>query len=394
LKFSDCALLALASLREKRGRTLGAVLGVIIAVVALSLALGIGESFQRAFREQIEKTLAATSVYVISSVGLTDADLAYYKSIYGVKDAFGITFRNVKLVDPSGVKTAILVAIEPKWLPEFIGVRSLEDFIEEGSCDINGLGVIVSSELWKDPQTGRKLRDVGETLSVQILEGKVSQVTLFIVGLAKGAGGIRGPSLNPENSIYIEPEAFFIYIAKKRVYNMIVIIVKDSKYIKTVEREVRAISPPYARVFSPAVMISQVSIFVTALQTILGVISSVGVGVTALWVFDSMTISVIQRTKEIGILKAIGFRSRDILLLFLTEATFISIIGSISGVVIAMLLSSLIRIPVFGYALKAIITPTTILISIILPILANLLASLIPARRAASLDPVRALRYE
>jgi len=92
--------------------------------------------------------------------------------------------------------------------------------------------------------------------------------------------------------------------------------------------------------------------------------------------------------------KAIGFKSKDILLLFLTEAIFISIIGSISGVVIATLLSSLVRIPVFGYTLKAAITPTIVLISITLPVLANLVASLLPARRAANLNPVRALRYE
>ncbi|RLE64708.1 MAG: hypothetical protein DRJ38_05055 [Thermoprotei archaeon] len=394
MKFSDYTFLALASLKERRGRTLGAVLGVIIAVVALSLALGVGESFQIAFREQMEKTLAANSIYIFSSIGLTEADLAYYRNIYEVEDAFGITFETIKLVDPSGVKTVTLVAIEPKWLPEFLGVTSLEDLIEEGSYEMSGLGVIVGSDVWKDPQTGQKLRNVGETLTVQVSVGKAKQITFYIIGLAKETGGIRGPGMNPDNSIYVEPEAFFTYIAKRRVYNLVVVVAKDSRYVSNVEKEVRALSPPHARVFSPAAMINQVSIFVTALQTILGVVSSVGIGVTALWVFDSMTISVIQRTREIGILKAIGFKSRDILLLFLMEAAVISIIGSISGVAIAMFLSSLVRIPVFGYTLKATITPSITLLSIALPILANLVASLLPARRAASLDPVRALRYE
>ena len=394
MKFSDYTFLAFASLKERRGRTLGAVLGVIIAVVALSLALGVGESFQIAFKEQMEKTLAANSVYIFSSIGLTEADLAYYRNIYEVEDVFGIAFETIKLIDPSGVKTVTLVAIEPRWLPEFLGVTSLEDLIEEGSYDMSGLGVIVGSDVWKDPQTGQKLRNVGETLTVQVSGGKAKQITFFIICLAKETGGIRGPGMNPDNAVYMEPEAFFTYIAKRRVYNLVVVVAKDSKYVSNVEKEVRAFSPPHARVFSPAAMIKQVSIFVTALQTILGVVSSVGIGVTALWVFDSMTISVIQRTREIGILKAIGFKSRDILLLFLMEAAVISVIGSISGVAIAMLLSSLVRIPVFGYTLRATITPSITLLSIALPILANLVASLLPARRAASLDPVRALRYE
>ncbi len=394
LKLSDYSFLALASLKERRGRTLGAILGVMIAVIALSLALGVGESFRIAFKEQMEKTLAANSVYVFSTVGITDADLAYYRSIYGVKEVFGIAVRTAKLIDPSGVKTVTLIAIEPEWLPDFLGVTSLEDLIEEGSYDLNGLGVIVGSDVWKDPQTGQKLRDVGETVSIQVMGGKNKQVTLFIIGLAKETGGFRGPHTNPDNAIYIEPDAFFTFIAKRRVYNLAMIVAEDFELVGAIEEEVRALSPPHARVFSPATMINQVGIFVTSLQTILAIISSVGIGVTALWVFDSMTISVVQRTREIGILKAIGFKSRDILLLFLTEAVVISVIGSISGVVAALLLSSLIKIPVFGYSLKATITPSIISTSIALPILANLAASLIPARRAAKLDPVRALRYE
>jgi len=394
MKIADYSFLAFASLKERKGRTLGAILGVMIAVVALALALGIGESFQIAFREQIERSLAANSIYVYSVSGITEADLAYYRNIYGVKDAFGIAIRNVRIADPSGIKTVALIAIEPEWIPEFLGLTNIEDLIEEGTSNLNGLGVIVGSDIWRDSQTGQKIRDVGESFPVEILGKENKQITLFIIGLAKSTGGFRGPTLNPDNAIYIDPEAYFTFIAKRRVYNLVIVIVENAEMLETIESEIRAFSPPHARVFSPAAMVSQVSAFITALQTILAVISSVGIGVTALWVFDSMTISVVQRTKEIGILKAIGFKSIDILLLFLMEAIFISVIGSTLGMVLAFMASTFIKIPVFGYSLKVSLTPTIVVLSIILPILANIIASIFPARRAAQLDPVRALRYE
>ena len=394
MRFSDYSFLAFASLKERKGRTLGAILGVMIAVVALALALGIGESFQIAFREQIEKTLAANSIYVYSPTGITEADLAYYKNIYGVRDAFGIASKNVKIADPSGVKIVTLIAIEPKWIPEFLGLTDIEDLIEEGSSNLNGLGVIVGSDIWRDPQTGQKIRDVGEAFPIQILGSEEKQANIFIIGLAKPTGGFRGPTLNPDNAIYMDPEAYFTFIAKRRVYNLVIVIIEDVEMLESIEGEIRAFSPPHARVFSPAAMVGQVSAFVTALQTILAVVSSVGIGVTALWVFDSMTISVVQRTKEIGILKAIGFKSSDILVLFLMEAIFISVIGSTLGIILASLASLLVKIPVFGYSLKVALTPTIIFLSIILPILANIIASIFPARRAANLNPVRALRYE
>ncbi|HDH07027.1 MAG TPA: hypothetical protein ENF87_01530, partial [Thermoproteales archaeon] len=90
MKLEDYFYLAWTSLSERRGRSIGAVLGVIIAVLALSLALGIGQSFQRVFEEEIGKTLAANSIFLISNTGFTDADIAYLRNIPGVRTVFGV----------------------------------------------------------------------------------------------------------------------------------------------------------------------------------------------------------------------------------------------------------------------------------------------------------------
>jgi len=395
VKLYDYASLSFASLKERKGRTIGAILGVMIAVIALSLALGIGQAFQNIFEERLERTFLANSIFVTGGKGFTDADLAYFGNIYGVRDVFGVAVRNVRIAQQKGEVTATLIAIDPRWIPQFIGVNSLQDFIEEGTSDIKGLGVIVGNDLWKDPDTGTKIRDVGEIVTVSVAGRRAREITFYIVGLGASTGGFRGMGANPDNSIFMDPDAFFTYITKRRVYNLAVVVVNNTEDVKYIIDEIRAVAPQGSRIFSPVAMIQQVSIFVTSLQTILALISSVGIGVTALWVFDSMTISVVQRTKEIGILKAIGYRSRDILLLFLLEAIFISLIGSIAGLTVSMIVSNFVGIPIFGsMVLKADLTPTIVFLAVILPILTNVFAAFFPSRRAANLNPVEALRYE
>lgn len=395
MKLYDYASLSFASLKERKGRTIGAILGVMIAVIALSLALGIGQAFQNIFEERLERTFLANSILVTGGKGFTDADLAYFGNIYGVRDVFGVAVRNVRIAQQKGEVTATLIAIDPRWIPQFIGVNSLQDFIEEGTSDIKGLGVIVGNDLWKDPDTGTKIRDVGEIVTVSVAGRRAREITFYIVGLGASTGGFRGMGANPDNSIFMDPDAFFTYITKRRVYNLAVVVVNNTEDVKYIIDEIRAVAPQGSRIFSPVAMIQQVSIFVTSLQTILALISSVGIGVTALWVFDSMTISVVQRTKEIGILKAIGYRSRDILLLFLLEAIFISLIGSIAGLTVSMIVSNFVGIPIFGsMVLKADLTPTIVFLAVILPILTNVFAAFFPSRRAANLNPVEALRYE
>ncbi len=392
MRGTDYLYLAATSLLEKRGRAIGAVLGVTVAVVALSMALGIGESFQQAFVEQLRRTIAANSIIVFGgAAGLTDVDIAYYRSIPGVRGAYGISITQGTVYTESGEQVVQLVAVDPAVLPEYLGVSDMSKALEEGEPEPRGLGALVSYNLWRDPSTGRKTLDVGSTLTVRI-RGK--SVQLFAIGLLKQTGSSMIGHDFSTPTVFVDPEAYYTYVSSTRSYTAAIILVEDLSHLDRVTEEVKALSPYGSRVISAAAMVSQFVSMVGALQLFIALISAVGIGVTALWIFDSTAISVVQRTREIGILKAIGFTGSDVLTLFVLESAVLSLIGIAAGSLLSFILSLYARISAFGFELRPLLTPHVLLVSTLLPLFANALAAYIPARRAAALHPVEALRYE
>jgi len=104
-----------------------------------------------------------------------------------------------------------------------------------------------------------------------------------------------------------------------------------------------------------------------------------------------MLVSVRERTREIGIRKAIGARSRDILAQFLVEALTISTLGGLIGIVVGVLASALIgALAGWGFAFN----PVTVIVAVGFSLAVGVVFGVWPARQAARLDPIAALRYE
>ncbi|MEK6683074.1 MAG: ABC transporter permease [Nitrospirota bacterium] len=124
---------------------------------------------------------------------------------------------------------------------------------------------------------------------------------------------------------------------------------------------------------------------------LLGSIASVSLIVGGIGIMNIMLVSVTERTREIGIRMAVGARGRDILLQFLVEAIVLSLSGGILGVILGVASSRIISVFVHW---PTIISPSSILLASVFSITIGVFFGLYPARRAASLHPIEALRYE
>jgi putative ABC transport system permease protein len=126
-------------------------------------------------------------------------------------------------------------------------------------------------------------------------------------------------------------------------------------------------------------------------------IAAISLLVAAFGIMNTMLMSVLERTREIGVMKAIGATNRQVLLIFLYESIAIGIIGGVIGVLLGAGFTNIL-IAVFrgftGMSMTAFINPLLLVFGVIFAVIVSVASGIYPARRAAKLDPIEALRYE
>jgi putative ABC transport system permease protein len=214
-----------------------------------------------------------------------------------------------------------------------------------------------------------------------------------------GGFGIGGPS---DTGIYVplsQAETFFgtdqadMIIVKLDSSDPVVVNETSTLITSKFNNEVSVIS-------SNAVQSLLTTIFST-IQLFLGGIAAISLLVAGIGIMNIMIVSLIERTREIGILKALGMKSRTVLYIFLTESVIIGLIGGIVGIISGWVLANVVSLflgrgGILGGALNItpILTPEVLVGSLAFGIGISVIFALYPAWRASKLKPVEALRYE
>jgi putative ABC transport system permease protein len=213
---------------------------------------------------------------------------------------------------------------------------------------------------------------------------------------------------NIDETIFISLQSAQILL-KTQYFSGLYVITDTPGDVTAVQQTIESYYGTQVRVMNAGSMLSSVESITSQMTVFLGSIGAVSLFVAAVGITNTMFVSVMERTREIGILKALGYRPKQIMGMFLSEAILSGIVGGVGGTVLGYVLSFVIggAMPMSGgfsmsgpgrtsssTTFTPVFTPELIAFSLLFPIGIAVLAGLYPAWRASRMNAVVALKYE
>jgi len=386
------------NLRRAGTRTLLTLIGVVIGIAAIVSLLSIGQGLNVAVEKQFEN-LGSNTIFVIpgassmgySPVKLTANDISRIEAVRGVESAVPV-YVSASIMEFNGQKINVQIYSADG---EKAGI-----FENTGFFDVSE-----GRTLTKNDSSGIMIGDkIAKTyFDKEINLRKIVSIggePFTVVGIMKPQAQSIGGGPNTGAAVFMSLEAFN-KIASNIFPSIIFVKTSSGSDVSYAADEIEKIlDKKYGKnsikVSSSEELLDQVNVMLGLITLVVAGIGGISLIVGGIGIMNSMITAVLERTREIGLMKALGASNQRILIMFILEAGFIGMVGGIIGILLGYGLSMLISIigTESGFALTAVITPEITLGALAFSMIIGIASGLLPAIRAANLDPVVALRYE
>jgi len=441
MRFVDLVRLILDNLARRKARVALTAIGVVIGTAAVVVLVSLGIGLQRSATErlggisdltiiQVSPTYPEMGVQMVggggggggggSSVmtGITTSGLRDLAALPGVLAVFPRDY-----LQAGGMLSYGRLETYPSFLgvpPDYL--TTLDYPMQAGETSLGKgtavVGAMVGQSFYDPrPRPGQSLQEppdlMGQTLKLTLIkyaaDGQEERKSVQV----RVVGVITEMRDEPDWSIYMsldEVTSFNQWALGKRQdreregFPMAVVKADDVSHVIDLTDAITSLG---YQAYTPMSFIQGITSFFVVLQVVFGGVGAIALLVAAIGIANTMTMAILERTREIGLMKAVGATNRDVLGVFLGEAAGIGLLGGLGGTLLGWGAGQIINVLAIGYLAGqaatsgspppavAVFTPLWLpVFALVFATLVGLLSGLYPALRAATLVPVNALKYE
>lgn len=381
------------------------ILGIVIGIASVITMVGIGQGSKKSIESQIE-SIGSNLIMIMpgsQSVGgvrqssgsaqtLTEEDVA----------SIGDKVANIKAVAPAVTGNYQITAKSNNTntqvigtTPEYMSVKNVT--VETGSFFSENQGksaakVAVIGPDTRDDLFGEGVNPIGQTI-------RINKVIFQVIGVTKSKGG--SGFNNQDDIIYVPMKTSQSYLAGNNYISNINITVESQDAMTQAQADIEAVlleshgiknaEEADFRTMNQNDIIETASSITTTFTLLLSSIAGISLLVGGIGIMNMMLTTVTERTREIGLRKAVGVRKFYINMQFLAEAVALTFIGGVMGVVLGLVASYIITT---FFSVSSDISISSIVLAFGVSAAVGIIFGFYPARRAANLSPIEALRYE
>lgn len=436
MKIVDIFGYSFSAIKLRKLRAALTTLGVVIGIAAIVALLSITQGLQATITGQLQQGLSANSLIVTAGSsggfgggtggaggggfgGIGGSDNSGFRLFVNytseidalspdIETSFAIISRSGYVQTDNLDSTVTIYGVD---FDQYQQVYSTTFIADSGTIPLNPAqnDVLVGTRVNQPGQNGTLFFDAGDSINITWTNATVlppvnQSYTAQVSGVLARIGGfgLGGPSdtgvyipLETAQSIFDTQEASMIIVSLKS---------SDNATVTEVSKAITDYFGDQVSVISSTAVLSLLSSVFGTIQLFLGGIAAISLLVAGIGIMNIMIVSLIERTREIGILKALGMKSRTVLAIFLGESIIIGLMGAIMGIVsgwaLSIITSSVLGSGFFGgggtgaFTITPLLTGDVLLGALGFGIGVSVVFALYPAWRASKLKPVEALRYE
>ena len=392
MKINDYLFLIFKYLKTKKLRTFLTSLGITIGIATIFTLIALSQGLQYYVQNELDKFGGkAIFIYPGARVGFFNTISGYFTNnfIQNIQTLPGVE----KVIKTHLTSTA--VNYNNYQIPANVLVINTKDVnylryvnydISEGTfiTNNNNCQVNLGHQIANSPLLNNQKIRIGDYINIF---GERCQV----VGIFKQTGG-------QIDYIILFPEGVYERLFGNINYNYLIVLVYDFNIAyNSINNYINSLKGQTYTIVTAQAIKQIIDRTIGAISLFSLIIASISILISAINIVNTMYTSVLERYKEIGLLKALGMKNSEVLILFLLESGFIGLLGGILGIIFGFFTSYIASsvLKFYGFVeFQPYITVQLIVLSLLLPFFIGILSGTLPAIKASRIDPMVALRYE